>query len=311
MNLRKNIMMIVSVMVAVIIALSVLVPVIQDSSASEDTFTNTGYIRMHEIDDTDEVTIIWDSTKPNSFNVDGVDVPISLPDNNRISVAFGDDWIIRSRQIGGNMDYLVRYGSGGGGIDLTDNFTLAFANGTLTITKSDNTTVTNTYTKAYIPSIDGEYIIKYANQSAYILKDTVIIGQGITTINNPVSLGTAYGLNVIADVENGSTFTAWRMPTAYTYEFKDTTMNYTPVNGYKDLYSFNSCTTVMTVTSTTDPTSTGDNNVSYSYVLVPYEVTAERTTHVSSIEASLLGIIPLLVVIGIVIGAVWFIRQKN
>ena len=91
----------------------------------------------------------------------------------------------------------------------------------------------------------------------------------------------------------------------YTFTVSDVTINAEEVSGYNDLYKFQS----VTFTTTSGDGATTD--CTYSVLVIPTSVTAERSVHVTPIEASLLGIIPLLVVIGIVIGAVWFIRQRN
>lgn len=303
MNLGKNIMMIVSLMVAVIIALAVLVPVIQDSSASEDTFSNIDGSVAHykKIGTTENITWEWDHTNPLVMSIDGDTA--TLPSNLAVTVSTSGDWLIRFS--GGNTLTFFPNNNASPTTPVTasvadgTDMSISFNSGTMTVTNTADTPVTRTisYTELYImvadDDTDYDYVMKSNTQSAYMNGDSPFYASGMSVVGGQGG----FGYTITGSIDDGATISQFRgSPTTNTNE----SVNYTEVSGHEDLYKLDSITFKA-----------NDTNMLYNYFLVPTEVTAERTVHVSPIEASLLGIIPLLVVIGIVIGAVWFIRQKN
>lgn len=305
MNLGKNIMMIVSLMVAVILALAVLVPVIQDTSASEDTLTNEGYFRLSSIESTsdDTITFMWDHTKPNMANINGTDIEINYPavDVISISLVFSDTFTIRFYKEYGAYScqaYLPFSAFVGASVANGTDLTATATGGTISVANTAATPATGsaTYDTLYYPDTNGSWIMKDKDKPAYVFPDsTIIVANGLTAVGERV-----VGLYFEGNIEDGYDFTIYRSNATES----NVTSVYSEVNEYKDIVALDKIT--FTLTTTDDSV-----DATYSYFLVPYEVTAERSVHVTPIEASLLGIIPLLVVIGIVIGAVWFIRQKN
>ena len=308
MDLKKNIMMIVSLMVAVIIALSVLVPVIQDSSASEDKFTNEGMFKMSELSATDSETYTLSYTvATNTLTINGETADISGI-STASSIIAGDTFFLRLQP--NTRAYLMGSTSSFEGNYFGFNassLSVSMTSGTLTATATTggvDASATFTYTKAYVidESGDLDYIMKSSNSEVYVLADSPLFASGQTSINASDNTSVSTAIIMDGTIEDGVTFTAIKGATTATFD--DIVINAVAESGYKDLYKLSN----VTATATYDGK---DTDMTYSYFVVPSEVTAERSVHVSTIEASLLGIIPLLVVIGIVIGAVWFIRQKN
>lgn len=301
MNLGKNVMMIVSLVVTVILALAVLVPVIQDSSASEDKFTNDGYARYTSIESSNdaEIEIFWDHTKPTKLTINDVEMDYNIPESLWISMVFGTDFSLRYINNGGgsyglqyvgptNTDYITA--STSDGTDMT--ITLNAGTITLVNTAAEPVTKTLAYTTVYYPDSDGQWIMKNKDKSAYLLGDSsIVIANGITG---------SFGVYFTGTVEDGVDISIYRA-TATT---DNVVMTYTTNNAYKELIQLDKVAFDVTIGGDT-------TTATYSYFLIPYEITAERSAHVSTVEASLLNVIPLLVVIGIFLGAVWFIRQKN
>lgn len=307
MNLGKNIMMIVSLMVTVILALAVLVPVIQDSSASEDTFTNDGYYRMSKITSDDEGSWVysWTSEKPKIVVVNDVEYNID-PSGSYTIIGAGDGWVSRlvntsSYSYIQNM-YSDGLGSGGNGMKSMD-CTITGGTASFSIVLADDTTSTKsmTYTYAYVLDKDGPMIMKDSTIPAYMNEDSDIFAIGVTA-------SAGFPLNVFmitGNIEDGVTVdNTIHKSGGQDFVASNVVIHESEKTDHIDLYSLDKIT--FTATDGTDTI-----NATYSYFLVPYEVTAERSVHVSTVEASLLNIIPLLVVIGIVMGAVWFIRQRN
>lgn len=308
MNLGKNIMMIVSLMVAVIIALAVLVPVIQDTSASEDTLKNTGIFNAKSLTETSETTLMFDHTNPNILTVDGVDIDMSntVSPYSQVTVIFTNDWF--ARYILGNQAIAVyKCGTnsanaiGGGSVSSGNDLSISISNGSATITFGETTlTYDVSGDGAIISPTEADYVIKKASDTAYVNSDSIVYGAGRTDRALGQS-STSFNAILKASIDDGVT------PIAYSpqYNFSETqSVNYSEVESHVDLYSLTGFTFNLTAQDVEYP-------INYNQIFVPTEVTAERTVHVTPIEASLLGIIPLLVVIGIVIGAVWFIRQRN
>ena len=311
MNLGKNIMMIVSLMVAVIIALAVLVPVIQDTSASEDTLKNDkdaiGYFDTFTAND--EFELVWYPTDPTKLKLNGESftMPTPPPSGSYTCVTIPGQFLIRTD----GATYIQEVGSLGGNIrwlfntqSEVDDVTLTISSGTVTVVGGEST---YSYTMAEgdvlycVTNEKTDYVMKSPTQKAYLNSDSPILAMGLTTLDSVYYNGFYIG----GTLENYNVIQYY--PTSNTYTVSNVADDSTAVSGYNDLFTLEK----ITFTATNIATSAATDNVTYSYFIVPTEVTAERSAHVSPIEASLLGIIPLLVVIGIVIGAVWFIRQKN
>lgn len=311
MDLRKNIMMIVSLMVAVIIALSVLVPVIQDTSASEDTFTNEGYYTMDLMTSSSTKTIRWEIATPNILTIDGEDFDTNtFAGSGRSYTVIGSDTVFIRYSASTSRTLFQAFGADNSYNAYSTSDTMTYAEvtisgGTIAIASDKSGYESASYsigTECYAISLDGDYaVMKKTDESAYVLGDSPIRFMGITGTSGAASFGT-YGVGTIDD---GMTLSTMYVGSNYTtITFSDPVATKTAVSGYEDLYLLEKYTFTADIDGTED-------DVTYSYFLVPYEVTAERSVHVSTVEASLLNIIPLLVVIGIVMGAVWFIRQKN
>lgn len=295
MNLRKNIMMIVSLMVAVIIALAVLVPVIQDTSASEDTFTNKGYFYVDSLNENESINYKF---ADGVLKINDVDVP--LPSDNTypdgITIFFTEHITVRID--GSLMRIKGQVNVGCTALDLT------ITNGTITgsYTATNTSTANWTYTKftGMVTSETNRVMSQPVPQ--YVKSDSLIETTGFTR-----AVGDYYVIHVSGSIDDGVTVNLYTQGSGVvvtTVTVSNIQINYSPVNGHEDLYLVDNITFTLTKDDAV-------SNVTYSIYTVPAEVTSERTAHVTPIEATLLGIIPLLVIIGIVIGAVWFIRQKN
>lgn len=319
MDLRKNIMMIVSLMVAVIVALSVLVPVIQDTSASEDTFTNEGYYTMDKTDDTTSKTIVWTKAEPTKITIDGTDFDMSFAGTNMSYTLIGSENLIVRYQKDSTVTGIQAFSGGstytsmhtGSSEDLGDTITLTIDNGAVTFATNGTTPINkdlgsignDCYSINGFGTGDYSFIMKKANTPAYVLDDSEIKFLGVSVATGGPTGIALYGTGTIADGITVST--VYKPNTITTVSYSDPVATYTEVNGYvDDLYKLDKYNFTITYDAST-------YDATYSYFIVPAEVTAERSVHVSTVEASLLGIIPLLVIIGIVIGTVWFIRQKN
>ena len=296
---NKLIPIVLTLVVGIILAGSVLMPVINDATETERTFINDGYMRYSAIESTatDEITIEWDYTAPKSLTVGDETIDLSVLDKDT-SIVFGDNWSVRYTTAGDlqyignlNADYLF--------VTATDeaNLTITLNAGSATLV-SGTTTKTNTYTTAYYPNNDGTMIMKKANESAYLLKDSSIISaNGITNVP-----GGSVGIRFTGTINDGFDFTYYRNTAEY--EEENVSANYSEISEYTDLVKLNNITFNLV---------SGDNDIlaTYSYFLIPYEVTAENSHPLSPGQIALMGAIPVMVIVALLVVAVGVVARRN
>lgn len=311
METNKLIAGIVAAAIAVIVLAGVLMPALSNATTTIDTFTNEGYFRMSEITSTDDdVTITWDYTDPYVFTVNGEDT--TLPFGSTTGTIFpytimcSDEWGIRATiynsgvtidlVLFGNSSSLIWYSSSTDGY----NCTFTFHEGTFTATRDGGTPATQSYTTAYYLDKGGEYSMKKGGVNAYLNEDSQIYATGRTSL-----LNVNMNINVQATIEDGATV-SMIAPSGYT--ISNESVNNTAVSSHKDLYSFSNVT--FTVTDDNDPTSTG--TATYGQVIVPYEVSAERSVHLTDAMNVILNVIPLLIIVSVLLGvvAVFILRRE-
>ena len=315
MNMRGFVLLSVSIAVAVLTLSSVLVPAVSMAVDTEDTFTNDGFYRMTEISDDEEITITWDGADPFVFDIDGVEV--TMPPGNTSGSIFPytifatDGWGLRfnAYNSGTAVDLnlydsanntLAWYAQSTNG----DKVTITLNSGTASFAIDGGATKTETYTQAFIPDNEGEYVLKKGSDSAYLNGDSLIYSTGRTSFTfagSPV----AVNINLTGSIDDGETVTILAPTTGYTSS--NVVMDYTEVSGYLDLYKFNKVT--FDVTNGSNVT----QGATYSQVIVPYEVTAEKAIHADSATRTLFQIIPIFVVLGILLAitAVAYVRYRR
>ena len=296
MDPKRIVALVVGASVMVLIFSALLVPIINDATTTEKTFTNDGYFKMTKYEEDTDITIEWDYTDPTKVVVNGETQTLS--NNVSVTIAFVENAGIRvySNQVG--MQMLTPQGTMAADVGESENMTIVFSNGTVTATipkeGADDLTMSTTYTAPiYCISSDGNYVMKKSNESAYMLKDTEFIGLGVTTI-------TGAGSKVIlvkGTIEDGATATiVTTSGTAAT--LTDPVLTSASVAGYVDLYQLDKITFKGQVAGS------ADTNITYSYFVVPAEVTAELSVHPDSATNALLSAIPIIAMIGIVLAVV-------
>lgn len=305
METKKIVMGVISVAVAIVVLMS-MIPIFTDAGASEDTFTNTGFYRMAEYDDTASFTAKWDHTAPTKFTVDGVtyDLPTTQQSID-LNLMCAESFFLRYNVLSSYV-YVQTYGDSFAGsytaktTDSTD-MTITVSAGSITFSNGVNPAKTTTFTKLYAVATDGEYVLKKPTESAYVLGDSTIVAIGHSSYNIDTYL--------IGSIDDGFTreYRNTSNPSAEVtnFTFSDVTVDDSEVSGYIDLYSL----VKLTWTATNTDTSVTYDTI-YSQFLVPYEVTAERSAHASPVEATLIGLIPLLMMVGIMLTAVGLFIAK-
>lgn len=301
MDTKGIIMSVVAVAVAVLVVVTCAIPIFASATETERTFTNEGYYRMSSVED---CTFVWNHTSPLSFIVNGENVTIP---QSALNVGYGksviitDTKIVRLFDVGEGNYALEIWGNGDPyvlGVNTTDNqdVTVNITTSSITWTESGESPVEYSHDGyAYVISNDGDYVMKKQDSPAYMTSDSVLIGGGISTFK-----GTTYGvIHIDGNIED---VTITGIP--------DSTISNISINldgkvsGYEGLYKFDN----ITFTTSYDGE---DASQTYSYLVVPSEVTVELSIHPSDVIISLLSVVPLLMVLGIVVAAVgMFLRNR-
>lgn len=302
--MKTNLMSLAIVLtVGVILTGSLLVPVLDDATETERTMTNTGYYRMSEIG-TEDTTIVWDHTTPDKLTVNDEVVDLSkVPKNKITTIVITDATVVRYAPITNDTLIQVYSSAGyyGAGATAGTDMTITIEEGTLTADNGSGTTVSKTITNGYYASNDGKWIMKEDGKDAFIHKDDSIIVLAGNTAVGSVSVGVyANGtINDGLDIETVQIDSVVRNPT-----YGDVTFNYTDVTGYIDLVKLTNCQFTVTLDETTI-------DATYSYFLVPYEVTAELANHLDNGQIAILNAIPILIITALVVMAAGALYLKR
>ena len=297
--------LVVTLTVGIILAGSLLMPVLSDATTTERTFTNDGksYIKT---DSNGIYTLTWDPADPENAIVNGESFTIWSPEDGtkNISIVMIPEIGILRYNHGPNAGDFISIQAVGFAYSFTQSFTLTYENGTYTFVGA--TTVTGTSDAIYAIGPNGDFVLKNPTDAAYVNPDSEIIGMGVTTVtfwNNGFQVsGTADDIEVyVYNLGSGTSAIVT----------SDVESDYTVLSKYLDLSTIKQ----VTFTATATPTE-GDpvvKDCTYNYFLVPYNVTAELSQHLDPAEITLLNALPILIIIGLVLAGVGaiFIRNRD
>lgn len=291
---KKMIELTVGIVVGLVVFSAILMPVMNNATATEHTFTNEGYARYASIESTSDevITVIWDHTKPLIINVNGEDVDYTV-NASSTSIVFGDNWSVRLNDAGtsagmqyignSNQDYLLT--STANEMDMT----ITLSAGTATLTDG-TTTKTNSYNTAFYPNKDGTMVMKKSDESAHLLKDSSIIAaNGMTNVH-----GSAIGIRFDGTIQDGYEFNLYR--NVASASVSNVESHYVEDVRYLDLVELSNITFNLDVEDETTTPAT------YSYFLIPYQVTAELAVHADQDTIEMLKVIPILIIAGLIVG---------
>lgn len=308
MEQNKLVGMVVTITVAIILAGSLLVPVLSDQAAANDTFTNDGFYTYDAVTSDTDVTITWEKTNPGVITIGETEVTMPTGNGNW-TVVGSENFTLRFIRTASYAGFQC-YGANGFMSVLTvdtDSATIAVTSATMIITKTVGDTDTsksyNMGTHGFVlnPDGDGDLTLKHPADSAYILGDSEIYLCGTTYV-------TGSGTNDYVGVFGYGTYDDLTMSSFYgntspnTVSFGDVTATYTEVDSYINLYTIEKFEFELTQNS-------ASVDAIYSYFVVPTEVTAERAVHFSSAESAMILVIPVLVIVAILMMAVVMIRR--
>ena len=285
--------------VSLVVLAAVLVPILDDATATTDTFTNEGYFYLDEIDADTTRTIFWDHTAPNQLTID-TDNVVSLPTNVSVTtVCSGDNWMVRHSPNSLFQLYITNGGVSASVNDGTD-MTITISGGTLTAVNTASTPVTKsvTFTDAYCITYDetADYVMKKSDAVAYMNADSPIFGEGRSNI------GSQSGVAIL--VEGTVESVTITEISAYSATFGDPTIVMTANSAHNDLYELQKITFTGTI-------GTESSDLTYSYFIVPSEVTAERSVHFTDNQNALFAVIPVLIIVAILIGVVALVIRSR
>lgn len=300
--MKKLIIAAITATVVIIVLAGCLMPVMEDATATSDTFKNDGYFYVEEYSGSDiTYSASWVHTNPDVITINGEDVSLDYGSNVLTSILLGENFLVRWDPY--NKALVAFYGTNpqlvatlADGIDLT----MEYSDGVLTISNTASTPVTRSITTDDFYSIanEGDYVMKKSDVAAYMTSpDSLIYGAGRTGFNNSIICTTVSG--TIDEVS----VSIWRGDATAS----NIQINKTEVSGYEDLYKFDSVSFVATSTSD----STVSQTVTYSYVVVPAEVTAERSVHFTDSENAILGIVPVMLIIALLVAIVALVIRNR
>lgn len=303
----------VAIMVGAV-AFGAMLPIFQDVTATEDTFTNEGYYTMDKIDNDTERVITWSRSTPDKITIDGVDFDMSFAETNKSYTLIGSESVILRYQVDSSVKGIQVYGSEyvgfhtGSAESAGTNLTITLSSGSFTYVTDGTSPLNKTFsvgTDAYVinPSTQGQYafVMKKSNIPAYVLADSDIRFLGVSVTGGPNGIA-IYG---IGNVEDGMTLsTIYKPNTITTVTYTDPVVTDSEINGYVDLYTLDKYTFTITYDANT-------YDATYSYFLVPSEVTAEKSIHGDDGFNTIVDLIPLVIGMGLLLIAVWwFVVRK-
>lgn len=306
METNKLVAGIVAAAIAIIVLAGVLMPALSNATDTDDKFINEGYYDM-TYSLAGDLELAWDHSKPTIITVNDEDITMpELTNGNSRTVLCGDDWLIRygyGTTLGGY--YIQWYPSSGAAILASVgnslDLTVTCSSGTVSVTDNDSTphTATASYTYTYCVADNGDYVMKKADESAYVLGDSTVYAMGLTNVGTYTSTG----IKITGTIDDGMTWSVFRGTGTFT--FTDEEVNYTEVSSHKDLYLLDSMTATV---SQSDQSA----DVVYSFFIVPAEVTAEKAQHLSDAQIVILDVIPLLIIVAVLLGvvAVFILRRE-
>lgn len=302
---NKLILTVLTLVVGIILAGSVLMPVLNSATATEKTFDNRdgALFQVEKFDETTEYSFEWVYTDPTHATVNNETVTLSAA----TVICATDTFLIRYGQSSSEGYYIQSVGALGvhGNETNKATLTISVSGGSLTATMANEgatpTTKTISVTEGYGIVANGSYVMKASNQTAYVLADSPIMAMGLTTLD-----GVWFNMFQITGNVEGVEVTQIN-PTPATYTISNVEVNAESSASYIDLYELQSITFDATLISDT----TKVHACTYNYFIVPAEVTAELSEHLTPGLIALMGAIPVLVIVALLVVAVGAVARRN
>lgn len=258
------------------------VPVVGESVSATTTFENDGYYYMTDLTD-QSLSYEFDGTK---WTINGEQANIDITDLTTIVAA--DKEIIRANG----------YFRGTNNLNATALNITVTANGitgTATVNGSPQTINFNVTVYYCAVTVTTDTVLSKYNVPTYLNEDSQILADGQSAYKSDASAV----FRIEGSIADGFTVT----PALTTISITDVECNYTAVSGYLDLYKVESIT-FKSVWNAGTPDDTSDDvtlNQTYSSYVVPAKVTAEKTAHADDNTASIISMLPFILIMGVVL----------
>ena len=291
--LSKIPVLVVALVIGIVLVTSAVVPLASDYSDAK-IFKNEGYYDMRYIDTTADVDLSWDAQDPHKVivNDETIELP-TIPASRRTTIVAGDSFIIRY------YDDKLQWTTTGGSSYITEDATFTASGGNCNMSWGTSS-VDKTYTSLYIPSSNGPLVMKKYDESVYMNGDSEFVAIGTSDIGSA-----NVGIKIVGSIEDGAEISTWKASSGAVWTFSNITITNTPVDGYKDLYKLSTIT--ADATDNSEPANTG--SITYSYYMVPLEVTADPDNPVA--YKNLVKVVPLMAFIMLVVAAAGMVYFKN
>lgn len=311
--MNRIIGLVIALVVGGLLVGGLLIPSIEAMTATEKTFENEGYYHMSAYDNakSGDYTITWAIEKPTTLVIDDIEYNMTeiLTAKNLYFSIFASDGAYMRAAIGNANNMILQcHNSSGNAMMALDSSNTNLVSMSITIDADsiDVTRVTDSTVNVsasysewiYVLDPNGHYIMKDKDKSAYVGDEDIIILAGVTNVaTTPATPVGVYGHGTIDNlvIESG-------------YPDDDTTysnivVNSQAVSSYIGLNSVGNITFDMTRGEVTTA-------ATYSYYLVPAQVTAELTNHMDATQIAMFGVISILGIVALVVVAANGIRNK-
>lgn len=285
----------ITAVVVVIVLAGILIPVLDDATAENDTLRNDNGSelgRMMAIDDSTEYTFSWDVS------------------NSKVATVNGEQLALFSGTVicGGDPDFLIRYYSGGTdyiqGRDGTTSFTadnsieIVISSGSISITADSGSPITYTVSDGFAIASTGDYVMKSPNQSVFMLGDSEFNAYGVSSTD-----ASTVWLKITGSIDDSATISIISGPNG---TFSNIEIDAKKMDNYVDAYTLDKFTFTFTNASTSV-----DTPMTYNFFIVPAEVSAERTVHFSDNESAIFAAIPIMVIVALLLAVVAVIFRSR
>lgn len=305
---KKNILpLIITLAVGIILAGSLLAPLLDDYSTATYTYTNQGMPFAAVDEDTHTITVDADG----NITSDGVTLDLSMFPGTykQYTIVYSDTAFVRYDI--NTVQVQTRYsGSAGVAYNFSDGVTITISGTSATI-KNDRTSSSTTITDVtYYIASEGDYVLAL---NPYVTTDSVMYGAGQTYFGTSQGIPAATNIYVtwkgtLDDIDStilywsaGSTYPT-NVPDGYTLDVSET---------YPGLFKVNAINIKYAITSTSDHTYSLQSK--YTYFLAPKEIVYDNVNYIGSQYVGLLGAILTITIVGIVVAAIGaiFIRRND
>ena len=299
MDIKNMAGLIVGVVVGVVLLSALLFPVIGEATATTSTFKNEGYFQLDKF--TDEYTLEWDAADPDTITINGEDITYHNNSGMAVSVVLGENFALRLNADNARMSFY----NAGTFVNTSETYptmTVTFASGSVVATNGNTSKTVSSVSELYGLVDAGDYVMKktdavaYLNSGSEIVADSEIYATGQTYSGSNNILWHLEG--TIDDMKYPDEFNS-------SYTVTNQTINGAYSTKYNDLYELNNLQFTVTTSGSIV------YNVTASFFVVPAEVTAEKTVHMTDVENTIVSIIPILTVVGLILGVLAFFYSRR